>query len=143
MININKLKDIREDNDLTQKQIADILKVKRSTYSLWELGTNIIPLKNLIDFSNFFKLNIDYILGLSKDKKYIPLKLNLNTLGDNLKHQRKKHNLSQEYVANVLGVAQACIVRYEKGLVTISTNNLYKFSKEFKTSMSSLLLTKR
>lgn len=38
MINITKLKDIREDNDISQVQMAEILGVNRSTYSLWELG---------------------------------------------------------------------------------------------------------
>ena len=136
---LNRLKDIREDNDLTQKQLADILKVKRSTYSLWELGTNIIPLKYLIDFSNYFKLNVDYVLGLTKDKKNIPVIFDITKLGTNIKQLRKKHQLSQEYMANVLNVKQACIVRYEKGLITISTINLYKYAKEFNISLSDLL----
>ena len=136
---LNRLKDIREDNDLTQKQLADILKVKRSTYSLWELGTNIIPLKYLIDLSNYFKLNVDYVLGLTKDKKNIPVIFDITKLGTNIKQLRKKHQLSQEYMANVLNVKQACIVRYEKGLITISTINLYKYAKEFNISLSDLL----
>lgn len=45
MINFTRLKDIREDNDINQTQMAEILDVNRSTYSLWELGINIIPLK--------------------------------------------------------------------------------------------------
>ena len=44
MIDIERLKDIREDNDLSQKDLAKILNVNRSTYSLWELGINIIPI---------------------------------------------------------------------------------------------------
>ncbi|MFI3261070.1 MAG: helix-turn-helix domain-containing protein [bacterium] len=45
MIDTNRLKDIREDNDTNQEQMAKVLGVNRSTYSLWELGINIIPLK--------------------------------------------------------------------------------------------------
>ena len=47
MISFKRLKDIREDNDINQKEMANILNVNRSTYSLWELGINIIPLKYL------------------------------------------------------------------------------------------------
>ena len=43
MINFIKLKDIREDHDISQKEMANILGVTRSAYSLWELGINIIP----------------------------------------------------------------------------------------------------
>lgn len=53
-----------------------------------------------------------------------------------MKEIRLKNNLSQENIADSLKVTLACIVRYEKGLVCISTSNLYKFGKEFKVSMS-------
>ena len=58
--------------------------------------------------------------------------LNLQKLGSNMKKIRIKHELSQENVANLLDVTQACITRYEKGIICISTSNLYKFSREFK-----------
>lgn len=140
MINFSKLKDIREDNDLKQSQMAKILNVKRSTYSLWELGINIIPLKNLCDFADYFNLSIDYVLGLTNDvkNKKIVKGLDLIKLGNNIKKVRIKKELSQENLADMIGVSQACIVRYEKGLICISTSNLYKLSKEFGISLSEL-----
>ena len=54
MIDFSKLRDIREDNDLNQEEMANILHVKRSAYSLWELGINIIPLNHLINFTDYF-----------------------------------------------------------------------------------------
>lgn len=140
MINFNRLKDIREDNDINQEQMAKILNVKRSTYSLWELGINIIPLKNLCDFADYFDFSIDYILGLTNDRKSINLikGLDLVELGNNIKYLRTKKELSQENIADMIGVSQACITRYEKGLICISTSNLYKLSKEFKVSLSEL-----
>lgn len=140
MINFNRLKDIREDNDINQEQMAKILNVKRSTYSLWELGINIIPLKNLCDFADYFDFSIDYILGLTNDRKNINLikGLDLVGLGNNIKYLRTKKELSQENIADMIGVSQACITRYEKGLICISTSNLYKLSKEFKVSLSEL-----
>lgn len=49
--------------------MIDILEVNRSVYSLWELGINIISLKNLCDYVDYYKVSIDYILGLTNDKK--------------------------------------------------------------------------
>lgn len=140
MINFIKLKDIREDHDISQKEMANILGVTRSAYSLWELGINIIPLKPLVMYANYFNYSIDYVLGLTNDrrKNNVTPVLDLKVLGNNIKNLRIKNELSQENLANILGVTQACIVRYEKGLVCISTSNLYKLSKEFKVSISYL-----
>lgn len=140
MINLSKLKDIREDNDISQEEMAKILDVNRSTYSLWELGINIIPLKKLCDFADYFNYSIDYVLGISNNRssKNSIKGLNLQKLGSNMKKIRIKHELSQENVANLLDVTQACITRYEKGIICISTSNLYKFSREFKISLNEL-----
>ena len=140
MINFKRLKDIREDNDISQEKMAKILNVNRSTYSLWELGINIIPLSKLCDYADYFKVSIDYILGLTNDKKtkIIYKGLNLKILGNNMKNIRLKQHLSQENIGNILGVTQACITRYEKGIICISIPNLYKFSKEFGISLSNL-----
>jgi len=139
MIDIERLKNIREDHDLSQKEMANILNVNRSTYSLWELGINIIPIKYLSRFSDYFNYSIDYTLGLTNIKSTnIKKGFSIITLGKNLKEIRIKNNLSQENIAAILNVSQACIARYEKGLIEISTSNLYKFSKEFNISMSKL-----
>ncbi len=140
MINITKLKDIREDNDISQVQMAEILGVNRSTYYLWELGINIIPLKSLCNFADYFNYSIDYVLGLTNIRKKPNLikGLDLIKLGENIKKIRLQNELSQENIASMIGVTQACITRYEKGLICISTSNLYKLSKEFKISLSEL-----
>lgn len=116
MINFIKLKDIRNNYDISQKEMANILGVTRSTYS------------------------IDYVLVLTNDrrKKNVTPELDLKILENNIKNLRVKNELSQGNLANILGVTQACIVRYENGLVCISTSNLYKLSKEFKVSISYL-----
>lgn len=140
MIDFKRLNDIREDNDLSQQDMADILKVKRSTYSLWEIGINIIPLKNLSDFADYFNYSIDYVLGLTNERNSENLNkgIDFTKLGNNLKRIRLKNNLSQEDMANILGVTQACIAKYEKGIIAISTSNLYKFSKKFNISLNEL-----
>ena len=100
----------------------------------------IIPLKSLCSFADYFNYSIDYVLGLTNIRKNPNLikGLDLIKLGNNIKELRIKNELSQENVANMIGVTQACITRYEKGLICISTSNLYKLSKEFKISLSEL-----
>ncbi len=140
MINISRLKNIREDHDIKQETMSKILNVNRSTYSLWELGINIIPLEYLYNFAKYFNVSIDYVLGLTniKGNNKSNKNLDLKILGNNLKTLRIKQNLSQENIAKILDVTQACIVRYEKGIIHISTENLYKYSKLFKVSINDL-----
>ncbi len=140
MINFNRLREIREDHDLSQKQMAEILNTNRSTYSLWELGINIIPLKELCNFADYFKISLDYILNISNyknSKNYIE-KLNLETLGYNMKKIRIQNHLSQEEIADIIGVSQACVNKYEKGKITISVPVLYTFCKNFDISLNHL-----
>ena len=63
-----RLKDLREDNDLTQKDVANYLQIKQNTYSQYENGQRQLPLPCLIALAKFYKTTTDYILGLT-DKK--------------------------------------------------------------------------
>lgn len=138
MIDITRLKDIREDHDISQEKMAELLGVNRSAYSLWEIGINIIPLKSLCDFADYFDLSIDYVLGLTSKRKPGKLikGLDVKKLGNNIKQIRLQNELSQENLANMMGITQTCITRYEKGLICISTSNLYKFCKLFNISLN-------
>ena len=60
-----RLKDLREDNDYTQKQIAELLHVKQNTYSQYENEQRQIPIECLIALAKFYKTSTDYILGLT------------------------------------------------------------------------------
>ena len=63
-----RLKDLREDNDLTQAQIAELLHIKQNTYSQYENGQRQIPLDCLIALARYYKTSTDYILGLTENK---------------------------------------------------------------------------
>ena len=66
-----RIKDLREDRDLTQQQIADMLNMKQSQYSRYERGIRDIPTDILITLAKFYGTSTDYILGLTNDpKKY-------------------------------------------------------------------------
>lgn len=64
-----RLKELREDNDYTQEQIAIVLNCKRNTYSQYENEVRQIPIDALIKLSRFYKTSIDYLLGETNEKK--------------------------------------------------------------------------
>lgn len=139
MIDTTRIKDIREDNDITQEQMANILGVNRSTYSMWEIGLSFMSVEQLCEFANYFNYSIDYVLGLSNNRKNnVTGNFNYYNLGNNIKKLRIKYNYSQIDLAQKLKVTQACIVRWEKGITKISLPNLYELAKIFKISLSEL-----
>ena len=93
----DRLKEIREDKDLTQKDIAKVLNVERSTYAGWETGKDTIPLRRLHKLSDYYKISIDYMTGLaSKPTKYRVINLDAKVIGNNLRALRKSNNLTQK-----------------------------------------------
>lgn len=69
-----RIKDLREDKDLLQKDIAKILDMSQTGYSKYEVGTNDIPTNILIKLAEFYNTSTDYILGLTNVKKPYPKK---------------------------------------------------------------------
>lgn len=63
-----RLKDLREDKDLYQEEIARILQTTQQTYSLWERGAREIPFHHVITLAKFYKCSTDYIAGLTNKK---------------------------------------------------------------------------
>ena len=60
-----RLKDIREDNDITQKTLSEYLNIKQNTYSQYETGQRQIPIDILIKLAIYFDTSTDYILELT------------------------------------------------------------------------------
>ena len=67
-----RIKDLREDSDLSQKQIAQMLNVAQTTYSDYELGKINIPLKILRSLAILHNTSIDYLLDLTDEKAPYP-----------------------------------------------------------------------
>lgn len=63
-----RIRDLREDNDLTQKDIANILSISQRGYSHYETGNNDIPTEILIRLADFYETSIDYLLGRTDNK---------------------------------------------------------------------------
>lgn len=65
---IERIRELREDNDLTQKDIAKILGTTQQVYSRYEKGENEIPIRHIISLAKYYNVTTDYILCVS-DKK--------------------------------------------------------------------------
>lgn len=65
---LRRLRDLREDHDLTQKQIADILGIQQTVYSRYERGAQTIPLQHLITLAKYYNVSTDYLLGLKDEE---------------------------------------------------------------------------
>lgn len=69
MENINRIKDLREDCDLTQAQVAQVLNCSQTCYSKYELGQRGIPIRLICLLADFYGVSTDYILGRTNIKK--------------------------------------------------------------------------
>ena len=64
-----RIKDLREDNDKYQKDIAKLLGISQQYYSEYENGKRTITIQHLITLANYYGTSIDYIVGLSNEKE--------------------------------------------------------------------------
>ena len=69
---LKRLKDLREDNDLTQTQLSSMININQQAYSLYEKGERKIPLEILINLSLVYKTSLDYIVGITDIKQPYP-----------------------------------------------------------------------
>ena len=65
---IKRMRDLREDNDKTQQQIAEILGTSQTMYARYERGANELPIRHLIKLCGYYSVSADYLLGLSDEK---------------------------------------------------------------------------
>lgn len=64
-----RLRDLREDKDMQQKEVAALLGIDQRVYSTYETGKRDIPLKHLVVLADFYNVSLDYLAGRSKDLK--------------------------------------------------------------------------
>lgn len=74
MYKYQRLKDLREDKELNQTEIAKILGTTQKQYSRWETGESEIPFHHIITLAKYYKISIDYIAGITNN----PYKLQKN-----------------------------------------------------------------
>ena len=68
-MNISRLKEIREDKDLNQSDVAKALGIKQQQYSEYEIGKRLIPINYLSDLADYYDTSIDYLLSKTDERK--------------------------------------------------------------------------
>lgn len=68
----NRIRALREDHDYSQAKIAKIINVGQRTYADYELGKTRIPVDSLIKLARYYDVDMNYITGVSNDKKHFP-----------------------------------------------------------------------
>ena len=71
-MNISRLKEIREDKDLNQSDIAKALGIKQQQYSEYEIGKRLKPINYLADLADYYDTSIDYLLSKTDERKPYP-----------------------------------------------------------------------
>ena len=64
-----RLRDLREDSDMKQREVADVLSISVQQYSLYERGDREIPFHHVITLAKYYNVSIDYIAGLTNNKR--------------------------------------------------------------------------
>ncbi len=127
---MNRLKELRKENNLLQKDVAKFLKMSQNGYSQYETEITDISTTILRRLSGFYNVSIDYILCLTNIKdKYAPSKVITPTNYMNrLSEIRNDLDLNQFKVANILNMSQTGYSAYEVGICDIPTKVLKKLS---------------
>ena len=135
------LRNLREDSNLRQIDVANILGIKRATYTSYEIERDTIPITHLNTLCNYFDVSIDYILGLDNKLQYKNSKKNINKnlLKIRLKELRKNNNLTQKEIAKILNISRSTWTGYEYGKFLAPTLILFELSKKYNSSIDYLL----
>ena len=68
-MNLVRLRGLREDNDLTQAQIAEVLGTSQTMYARYERGANEMPIRHLVTICKFYNVSADYLLDTAPDPR--------------------------------------------------------------------------
>lgn len=127
----NKIKLLRQEKNITQKELGAELNLAESTISLYESDKRTPDNGTLIDIARFFGVSTDYLLGSGQDDMFA---------GERIKTLRKNMGISVETIAERSGLNRATIYRYENGdIEKISAKTLSKISEVLNTTPQYLL----
>ena len=133
----NRLKNLRLEKGLLQKDLAKILNISEISYTHYESEYYILPSKYLIDICNYFNVSIDYLFEFTNKISYN--KFNEKIKKGRLKEFRKEKELTQEKLAIFLNTNRSVIANYERGRNFIATPFLYTICKKYSISADYLL----
>lgn len=136
-----RLKEIRENANIKQTDLAKYLKISNKTYSAYEIQYEIIPSKHLISIVDYLNVSIDYLFGFTDIIRYDNYikGIDKKIAGERLKEWRKEHKLTQSKLAKELNTTFSVLSGYEIGRRLIATPFLYDICKKYKISADYIL----
>lgn len=138
---MDKLKSLREDAQLRQIDVANVLGIDRTTYTSYEIDRDTMPINHLNTLCNYFDVSIDYILGLTKIRKYSNYRqeINKDLMLERIKKIRKDNNLTQIKIAKLFNISRSTWTGYEYGYYQMPTLILYDIASKFHISIDYIL----
>ena len=136
-IEMNRLKDLREEKDLNQKDIAAIIKKSREAYKDYETGRLSMNINTLCTLCDYYKVSADYMLCYTDQRKTHPLTNRVKQ--HRLKDIRLEHNLTQSDISNIINIVQNNYSKYELYKRKVPINVLLILAKYYDTSIDYLL----
>ena len=127
---------LRVEHNLSQKEMAKYLHVGVSPYKLFEANIRPMNIKELNRLSNYFKVSLNTLLGLSNNlTEFGPFDIDYKYLRFSLKYIRKRHRITQKKLAQDFHVSYATVSRFEKYPEKVNASYLYMFAKKFGVSV--------
>ncbi len=128
---MTRLEQLREEKDFTKKKMAEILKVSDSMYARWEKENEIIPTRRIYQIANYYKVNIDYLMGLSSKRITLHTddEINLSLVSKRVVEIRKDYNETLREFAKRLNTSNSTWSAYETGKVLILSAFLLEVCK--------------
>ena len=134
----NRIFFIREENDIKQKDLANILNISQSLISRWESGTDIPSIKRINILSNYYKISLDYIFNFTNKKSYnnsTYKEIDKVIVGKRLQSIRKKYNLTLRSLATELNTTSSTLSAYESGKTLVLTAFAIQICKKYNISL--------
>ena len=143
-----RLNQMRKEYKYTKNKVAEFLNVHKTTYGKWENNIEPIPTRRLYELANLYKVNIDYLVGISNIKlkisssDYLDLKQvgSLVSLADTeIKELRLELNMTLREIAEKISISNVTWSTYELGKVLINSTYLIEMCKLTNISLDYVL----
>lgn len=112
-----RLAELRQLNGYTKTDLANFLGVTKKAYNNWEDNKEAIPTRRIIQIANIYKINIDYLVGLTNIKlnKLSSSNINIKNISLHTREIRLELNLTLRELANILSISNSTWAKYETG----------------------------
>lgn len=136
---MNRIKELRAEMKMNQKEFAKIFGIAQNTLSQYETGKREPDTSLLLKMSDYFHVTIDYLLGNSNIRNFETNLYNQKTLSSRLKELRTEKGVSQQTIADYLGITRQSYSNYELGNREADYATLTKLAKYFETTVDYLI----